>query len=106
MIILNIDVTKIPKERIETNPKWKGKFLKLALRDNKEGRDEKGSDGFIVIDLPREQRDAGQRGEIVGNWKDTANNTPKPQQRTPPPRPQPKPADPDLDAPEEDDVPF
>lgn len=104
MIVLNIDVTRIPKERIETNPKWKGKFLKLALRENKDGRDEKGNDGFIVIDLPKEARDAGQRGEIVGNWKELGA---KPASKQAPAQKPARQDGPDLDAPADNgDVPF
>ena len=65
MIALNIDVTKIPRERIKTNPKWKGKFLDLVLIDKK---DEKW-DGFVSISVTKEDRAQNKRGEIIGNWK-------------------------------------
>ena len=65
MIALNLDVTKIPRTRIKTNPKWKGKFLDLVLIEKK---DEKW-DGFVSISVSKEERANGVRGEIIGNWK-------------------------------------
>lgn len=50
-------------------------------------------------------RVVGEGLQLLGA-KDGETSAPKPQPRTPPPRPQPKAPDPDLDAPEEDDVPF
>ena len=105
MIILNIDVTKIPKEAIQTNPNWKGKFLKLKLVDFPKD----DNDGFIAVDQTKEQREAKEKSAIVGNWKHVGQKpsppAPKPQRSAPAPA-QRNPVDPDLDAPEEDDIPF
>lgn len=101
MIVLKIDVTKIPKERIFVGKK--GKYLDLRCVDRP---DEYGNDGFVAIDVSKAQREAGEKGEIIGNWK---HSGPKTQSGTAPkqaPKPPPKPpVDPDLDA-EDDDVPF
>lgn len=99
MIILNIDVTKIPKERIASKPEWKGKFLKLILIDKP---NEKGDDGFIACSVSIEEKNNGVRGEIVGNWKDT--NKAKPAQTSAPTKT--KPTDPDLDPDDSSSIPF
>lgn len=99
MIALKIDVTKIPKERIFIGKK--GKYLDLRLVENSNGTDEYGNDGFVAIDLPKASRDAGEKGEIIGNWKEVGKKAPPPKTAPKaPPRPQ---ADPDLDT---DDCPF
>ncbi len=67
MIAISINLTKVPEGT--TFKGKKGEYLNLLLVDNKHGRDEFGNDGFVKIDLPKEKRDAGERGEIVGNWK-------------------------------------
>lgn len=103
MIVIKLDVTKIPKERIFIGKK--GKYLDLRLVENKDGPDQYGNDGFVAIDLPKEKREAGEKGEIVGNWKEIGKPAPKPQPRTAPQRPAPKPADPELD-PESEEIPF
>jgi hypothetical protein len=101
MIKLNIDVTKIPKDRIQTKPEWKGKFLNLVLVDKPNDR---GDDGFISCDVSREEREAGVKGVIVGNWKHVggARSAPKPANQ---PAPKPRTADPDLD-PTDEPFPF
>lgn len=67
MIAISINLTKVPKGT--TFQGKKGEYLNILLVDNKHGRDEFGNDGFVKIDIPKERRDAGERGEIVGNWK-------------------------------------
>lgn len=107
MIKLNIDVTKIPKDRIKSDPKWKGKYLSCILLERP---NDKGDDGFISIDITKEERDEGERGPIIGNWKHLGA---KPQtgaaaKRTAPAgRPAPA-RDPDLDgtAPDDSQIPF
>lgn len=107
MIVLKIDVLKIPKDRIFVGKK--GKYLDLVLVENKGGTDDYGNDGFISVSITKAERDTGGRGEIVGNWKRVGERpaapAPRPQQPAPAPARR-KPADPDLDAPEEDDIPF
>jgi hypothetical protein len=38
--------------------------------DNRDGRDKFDNDGFVVQDLGKDRRLAGERGPILGNWKD------------------------------------
>lgn len=91
MTVLEIDVTKINKSRLKEVTFKNGhvaKFLKIALVPNKEGKDQYGNDGFVRIDLPREARDAGEKGEIVGNYKEIgggkAHSPPRRQPQQPP----------------------
>ncbi len=68
MIRLKIDVTKIDKTAIHDGKK--GKYIDLTLMDNRDGRDQYDNDGFVVQDLGKERRLAGEKGPILGNWKD------------------------------------
>ena len=105
MKLLKIDVTKIDKSALFVGkPKPDGtipKYLDLALMDNRNGRDEYGNDGFVVQSLSKERRQAGEKGPIIGNWKDTESAgrpaTPRPPA---PPTNSPKPDD------DSDSVPF
>ena len=58
---------------IKANSVFVGKngahYLDLTLMDNKQGRDEYENDGFCVIDVGKERREAGEKGQILGNWK-------------------------------------
>lgn len=105
MIRLNIDVTKIPKDRIQSNPKWKGKFINCILVDHP---NDKGDDGFIAMDRTKEEREAKAKSVVIGNWKHlggqpkAAAPAPRPTSQPPSSRPAPDPA---LE-PEEDDIPF
>lgn len=104
---LKIDVTKIPRDKIFVGKK--GKYVDLVLHDNRDGTDDYGNDGFIAIDTTKEEREAGEKGVIIGNWKHVGTK-PKAEQQRPAQRPatptqQPKATDPDLDPPE-DDIPF
>ena len=92
MIALNINVTKINKDRIK-----KGKFLDLVLFDNKAGKDQYGYDGFISESVSKEEREAGVRGNIIGNWKHLGQSAPAS-------KPQAKPAAPSHA--DDDDIPF
>jgi len=67
MQTLNIDVTKIDKNALYKGKK--GTYLNLTLLENKDGEDQYGNHGFIVQDIGKERRDAGERGPILGNWK-------------------------------------
>jgi hypothetical protein len=48
----------------------KGTYLDLTLMDNRDGRDKFDNDGFCTVDVGKERRLAGEKGPIVGNWKD------------------------------------
>jgi hypothetical protein len=78
MIVIKIGVTKVPKPKIFIGKK--GKYLSLVLIDNKHGEDEYGNLGFCSIYTTKEERAAGEKGVIVGNWKEVGGK-PKPQDR-------------------------
>jgi hypothetical protein len=44
--------------------------MDVTLMDNKNGPDDYGNDGFATLDLGKDRRLAGERGPILGNWKD------------------------------------
>jgi signal peptidase I len=92
-----IDATKLNKAYFFKGKK--GTYFDIVLFDKP---DDYGNAGFIKQDIPKEARDAGEQGPIIGNWKDTNAAKPKAAQK-----PAPKPApDPDLDAIGNDEVPF
>jgi hypothetical protein len=66
-ITANINVTKIEKKHIF--PGKSGKYLDLVLFENRDGEDQYGNSGYVVQGIPKEARDAGERGPIIGNWK-------------------------------------
>jgi len=68
MIRAKIDVTKIDKTAIHDGKK--GKYIDITLMDNRDGRDQYDNDGFVVQDLGKDRRLAGEKGPILGNWKD------------------------------------
>lgn len=78
---LNIDVTKIDKAAIYEGKK--GKYITLTLMDNRDGVDQYGNDGFVVQDIGKQRRDAGERGPIVGNWKHVGQSKPAQRQAAP-----------------------
>jgi len=47
----------------------KGHYLTITLMENRDGPSKYGDDGFAVLETTKEQRDAGEKGAIVGNWK-------------------------------------
>jgi hypothetical protein len=74
---LKIDVTKIDKPALYHGTK--GIYLSLTLFENKSRTtDEYGNDGFIVQDLGKERRLAGEKSPIIGNWKHLGANIPQP----------------------------
>jgi hypothetical protein len=79
MKTLNINCSKIDKSALYEGKN--GKYLSLVLFDNKDGVDQYGNSGFVAVDLGKERRLAGERGPIIGNWKETGQA--KPQQAAP-----------------------
>lgn len=78
----------------------KGAYLEITLLENKDGPNE-WSDGFAAVNLSKEQRQAGERGPIVGNWKHVG------QKPAPQPRANPKhDAEYQRNAEDGDDIPF
>jgi len=47
----------------------KGSYMELTLMDNMDGKDQYDNDGFIVLGISKERREAGEKGPILGNWK-------------------------------------
>jgi hypothetical protein len=99
MIIVTVNVTKIDREKLKRDER--GVFCDFILFD----RPGKYDDGFVVQGVSKEEREAGIKGPIVGNWKETNKKKapPEPWQPTikqPPPEPQKE-----L-LPENDDIPF
>jgi hypothetical protein len=64
----NINVTKIDKTALYEGKN--GKYLNLVFFDNKDGPDQYGNDGFVTQDIGKERREAGEKGPIIGNWKE------------------------------------
>jgi hypothetical protein len=44
-------------------------YLDVTLIENRDGEDKYGNDGFAAVNLPKERREAGEKGPIIGNWK-------------------------------------
>jgi len=44
--------------------------MDVTLVSNRDGKDQYDNDGFATLDLGKERRLAGERGPILGNWKD------------------------------------
>jgi hypothetical protein len=115
MIVLKIDVTKIEKERLFVG-KTGAKYLDAVLFDNKDGEDQYGNLGFVVQSVSKEEKERGERGPIIGNWKEVgAKQKPsQPQQQTrdykmnsrPATKPAQHPTDAALNPEDVDDVPF
>jgi len=91
MITIKLNVTKFEKDRFHRGKK--GIYADLALVDHP---NDYGDDGFVVQTVTKEQYDAGERGPIVGNWRETNKK----------PAPKPEPAQTKAPLPEDDDIPF
>lgn len=63
---INIDVTKIDKAALFKGKK--GTYLDVSLLMHAD-EDEYGHHGMAVQDVGKERREAGERGEILGNCK-------------------------------------
>jgi hypothetical protein len=48
----------------------KSASMDVTLLTNRDGPDQFGNDGFATLDLGKERRLAGEKGPILGNWKD------------------------------------
>jgi len=64
IIKLNIDVLKIDKKRLFKGKKGTYANFTVLLRDE---TDQYGNDGMIVEDITAEEREAGNKGTILGN---------------------------------------
>ena len=99
MIIAKIDVTKLDKAHFFKGQK--GIYADLVLIPNKDGTDQYGNDGMVTQGISKEDREAGKKGAIVGNYKKINRGGKDP--GGPPQKAQTK-AEPDLGI--DDDVPF
>lgn len=72
MIKISINLDNIEEHRIK--PGKNGRYIDIVLFTNREGPDRYGNDGFASHDVTKEEREAGTRGAILGNWRDTAKS--------------------------------
>ena len=79
MIKLKIHTWKIEKAHLYDGKN--GKYLNLALFENRDGQSEYGDDGFVVQEVSKEAREAGERGPIIGNWRHLDTKGGKPSNR-------------------------
>lgn len=105
-IKLKLDVKKILKDHLFKGNK--GTYLDLVVWPNKDGPDKYGNTHYVVQELSRAARDAGERGPIIGNLTLPENEepTPAPRQQRPPVRQQAQAAESVNEGMEDDDIPF
>lgn len=96
---VKINVSKILKEHLYEGKT--GKFLDIALIENRDGPDQYGNDGFVTQSLGKEARQRGEKGPIIGNFKHINTEGNKPAQAKPASK-----IDPHPDDQPADDVPF
>lgn len=73
MITASINRDRIDRKALI--PGKNGTYLDIALFENKNGPDKFGNTGFVVQNLPKERRDKGEKGPIIGNWKHVERKT-------------------------------
>ena len=66
-INISIDVTKIDKTKLFNGNN--GTYLNLTTFVDTEKKDQYENNGFISHSVSKEEREAGQKGRIVGNCK-------------------------------------
>lgn len=72
MIKLNICLSKIDKSRIKEAAGKK--YIDLIIMDSK--NDKFGNDYMVVEDLTKAEREAGKKGNIIGNGKNLGGSKP------------------------------
>ena len=95
-ITVKIDVTKINKAWIFAGKS--GKYIDIFLHP-KDQPDQYGNDWMVTQSPPKEERERGVKGPILGNGRNIQGRS------KPKPKADPGPPSPAL-PPEEDDVPF
>lgn len=88
MIVLKIDVTKIDKNHIFVGKS--GKYIDCILNENKDGVDQYGNIGFISQSVSKEAKEKGERGPIIGNYKEIVTTPRAPKQAESKPATKPK----------------
>jgi len=72
-VSLKIDVTKIDKARLFDGKK--GKYLDATVFIDLDNKGEYGDNGMITQDVSKQEKEAGERGAILGNatifWSDS-----------------------------------
>ena len=108
-IKIKINVTRILKDYLFEGKN--GKYLDLVAWPNKNGAGQYGDTHFVVQDLPREARDKGEQGPILGNLTLPDDEQQQPRQKYQgdgrserKPAPKEGPLDRSLD--DDDDIPF
>ncbi len=74
MITVSVNLNDIDKSALYEGKK--GKYLNLTLMESK--NDQYGNSHFVVQDLGKERREAGERGKILGNAKTFSGGGGKP----------------------------
>lgn len=70
---------RINLSKLDKSALYKGRegvYLDIAIFDNKDGTDRFGNDGFITQDLGKDRRKAGEKGAIVGNFRELEKSEP------------------------------
>lgn len=88
MIKISLNLTRIPKDKIK--PGKNGKYMDFVLFEKP---DTYGNDGFVAVDVSKEERERGEKGAIVGNWRELSK---APSKRVESARKPQRPADDDL----------
>jgi hypothetical protein len=70
MIKISINRMKIDPQWVKQDKDGKPAYLDAVLMANKGGTDKFGNDGFIIQDVSKEAREAGEKGPIIGNWRE------------------------------------
>jgi hypothetical protein len=66
MVKYKINLSKVDKKLLLDGEQ--GVWLFGAMFENREGTNQYGNNGFIVQDVSKEDREAGKKGPIIGNW--------------------------------------
>ena len=84
-VTLKIDVTKIDKARLFIGKK--GKYLDATTFIDLDELDQYGNSGMITQDVSKEEKDKGEKGNILGNckmfWSDKKQEQPRQQSQKP-----------------------
>lgn len=100
MIVIKLNLSKLNKEKLKRDER--GISCELVLFEKPSQND----DGFVVQGLSKEEREAGEKGPICGNWKELDKKAP-PKEPYKPTIKQPPPPDPQKALiPDDDDIPF
>lgn len=93
-------MTQVDEARLIPGKNGK-KYLSLVFFDNKNGKDQYGNDGYVIQSLSKEEREAGKRTPIIGNFRLSSGPAPSRQSSERRPAPEQQSA-----SDKNDDVPF